>query len=227
MIKIYTHTNRRILFHHWKVQNIYTHANFTKEPLNIGLFCGKWPIKIRDPMSLRHPVYLSSLSMMYMYKDHIFLTWCLKISYLWCICRNIILLMYMYKYDVSRISLYFNSSNINTGWRRLIGSPKLQLIFHKRATKYRALLRKMTYKDKGSYGSSPPCIHMFMYKICTFFIWVNIYYLYICVIHKHMNGRVNSSNINIHMCMCTNIFFGIFGPWMGVSLAAIITYICL
>ena len=44
-----------------------------------------------------------------------------------------------------------------TGWRRLIGSPKLQIIFHKRATKYRSLLRKMTYKDKGSYDSSPPC----------------------------------------------------------------------
>ena len=42
-----------------------------------------------------------------------------------------------------------------TGWRRLIGSPKLQIIFHKRATKYRSLLRKMTYKDKGSYESSP------------------------------------------------------------------------
>ena len=45
----------------------------------------------------------------------------------------------------------------HTGWRRLIGSPKLQIIFHKRATKYRSLLRKMTYKDKGSYESSPPC----------------------------------------------------------------------
>jgi len=44
-----------------------------------------------------------------------------------------------------------------TGWRRLIGSPKLQIIFHKRATKYRSLLPKMTYKDKGSYESSPPC----------------------------------------------------------------------
>ena len=47
---------------------------------------------------------------------------------------------------------------IHTGWRRLIGSPKLQIIFHKRATKYRSLLRKITYKDKGSYESSPPCI---------------------------------------------------------------------
>jgi len=44
-----------------------------------------------------------------------------------------------------------------TGWRRLIGSPKLQIIFHKRATNYRSLLRKMTYEDKGSYASSPPC----------------------------------------------------------------------
>jgi len=47
--------------------------------------------------------------------------------------------------------------NIRTGWRRLIGSPKLQIIFHKRATKYRSLLRKMTCQDKGSYESSPPC----------------------------------------------------------------------
>ena len=45
-----------------------------------------------------------------------------------------------------------------TGWRRLIGSPKLQIIFHKRAIKYRSLVRKMTYKDKGSYESSPPCM---------------------------------------------------------------------
>ena len=33
----------------------------------------------------------------------------------------------------------------------------MQIIFHKRAIKYRSLLRKMIYKDKGSYESSPPC----------------------------------------------------------------------
>jgi len=38
-----------------------------------------------------------------------------------------------------------------------MGSPKLQIIFHKRATKYRSLSREMTCKDKGSYESSPPC----------------------------------------------------------------------
>jgi len=47
------------------------------------------------------------------------------------------------------------------GWRRLIGSPKLQIIFHKRATRYRSLLRKTTCKDKGSYGSSPPCMYAY------------------------------------------------------------------
>ena len=52
---------------------------------------------------------------------------------------------------------YTHNTESTTGWRRLIGSPKLQFIFHKRATKYRSRLRKMTYKDKGSYESSPPC----------------------------------------------------------------------
>jgi len=58
---------------------------------------------------------------------------------------------------MNRLSNLFLKRDSDTGWRKLIGSPKLQIIFHKRATKYRALLRKMTYKDKGSYGSSPPC----------------------------------------------------------------------
>jgi len=34
---------------------------------------------------------------------------------------------------------------------------KLQVISRKRATNSRALLQKMTCKDKASYGSSPPC----------------------------------------------------------------------
>jgi len=33
----------------------------------------------------------------------------------------------------------------------------LQVIFRKRATSYRALLRKMTYEDKASYDSTDPC----------------------------------------------------------------------
>jgi len=41
--------------------------------------------------------------------------------------------------------------------QRPIACLKLQVIFHKRDTNYRAFLQKMTYKDKASYLSSPPC----------------------------------------------------------------------
>ena len=46
---------------------------------------------------------------------------------------------------------------VRTGWRRLIGCLKLRVIFCKRATNYRAILREMTCKNKPSYASSPPC----------------------------------------------------------------------
>ena len=74
-----------------------------------------------------------------------------------------------------------------TGWRRLIGSPKLQIIFHKRATKYKSLLRKMTYKDKRSYESSPPCIYIIYIARAVYipymYIAHAIYTLYICIVH--------------------------------------------
>ena len=44
------------------------------------------------------------------------------------------------------------------GWRRPIECLKVQVIFRKRTTNCRALLRKMTCKDKASYGPSPPCM---------------------------------------------------------------------
>ena len=44
-----------------------------------------------------------------------------------------------------------------TGWRRLIGYLRLKISFCKRSINYRVLLRKIHYKDKESYGSSPPC----------------------------------------------------------------------
>jgi len=52
---------------------------------------------------------------------------------------------------VSLLLLVSLKSSLATGWRRLKGSPKLHIIFHKRATKYRSLLQKTTYQDKGSY----------------------------------------------------------------------------
>jgi len=66
-------------------------------------------------------------------------------------------MQYTCTYTYTYIYIYKRWWCCVTGWQRLIGSPKLQIIFHKRATKYRSLLRKMSYKDKGPYESSPPC----------------------------------------------------------------------
>ena len=73
-------------------------------------------------------------------------------------CLRVLLLLSLY---VS-MSL-FTRLALSTGWPRLIGWLKLQVIFYKRATNYRAFLREMTYKDKPSYGSLPPCIAVCLY----------------------------------------------------------------
>ena len=54
---------------------------------------------------------------------------------------------------------HFHLHICDTGGRRPIGCRKLQVIFCKRATNYKALLRKMTCKNKASYASLPPCRH--------------------------------------------------------------------
>ena len=46
-----------------------------------------------------------------------------------------------------------NSCEIIGSGRRCIGCVKLQVSFRTRATYYRALLRKITYRDKVSYAS--------------------------------------------------------------------------
>ena len=65
-------------------------------------------------------------------------------------------------------------------WRRPIEYLKLQIIFLKRSTNYMALLRKMTYKDKSSYGSSPPCIHH-----------MTIMPTHICLCWRHTQKTIN------------------------------------
>ena len=81
----------------------------------------------------------------------------------------------------------------HTRWRRLIGSPKLQIIFHKRATKYRSLLRKMTYTDKGSYESSPPCI------LCS---W---HWLSICLREEWVMSHVWMSHVSYTNASCLSM----------------------
>jgi len=59
-----------------------------------------------------------------------------------------------------------------TGWRRPIGCPKLQMISHKKATNYRALLPKKIYEDKASYVSSPLCS---MCECVCMYTYVRVY----------------------------------------------------
>jgi len=76
------------------------------------------------------------------------------------------------------------STELSTGWRTLIGCLKLQDIFRKRATNYRALLREMTHEDKASYDSTPPCVKL-AYEIFFFLhkmtIELTLESLYVCV----------------------------------------------
>ena len=55
------------------------------------------------------------------------------------------------------LTLHLDYVASDTAWRRPIGCFKLQVISGKSATNYRALLREMTYQDKATYGSLPPC----------------------------------------------------------------------
>jgi len=64
----------------------------------------------------------------------------------------------LYKCHAHTATALYIDSALHTVWRRPIGCLKLQVIFCKRATNYRALLRKMTCKDKASYDSTPHCI---------------------------------------------------------------------
>jgi len=56
------------------------------------------------------------------------------------------------------VKLCFENETRDAGWQRPIGCLKLQVIFHKRATNYRAHFGKINYKDKASYDSTPLCI---------------------------------------------------------------------
>ena len=77
----------------------------------------------------------------------------------------------------------------DTGCRIPIGCLKLQVIFRKRATNYKALLRKMTYKHKASYGSSPPCT--------TFSIYI-LFIKYLAKMGSHHTHTHTHTHTHIH-----------------------------
>jgi len=79
----------------------------------------------------------------------------------------------------------------DTGWRRLIGCLKLQVIFRKRATNYRALLRKLTYGDKASYDSTPPYDIKVNVYISIQHIWERTSYMFTHYLCTHDNIQIN------------------------------------
>ena len=67
--------------------------------------------------------------------------------------------MHLFLHTIQICICFYNGSILQSkGWQRRRGCLKVQVIFRKRATNWRALFRKMTYGDKASYGSSPPCM---------------------------------------------------------------------
>jgi len=113
----------------------------TKEPLNIGHFCRKGATMIRDRVSLRHPVSWHGVALASRIDKIIGL-----------FCRRA---LYKRRYSAKETCNLIDPTDYS---HPISCFPKLQIIYHKRAIKYRSLLRKMTFKDKGSYASSPPHI---------------------------------------------------------------------
>ena len=116
---------------------------------------------------------------------HIYMCVCIHMYIYMCLCIHI------YIYICTHTCVYIKPANVSgAGWRRPIGCLKLQVIFRKRATNYWALLRKMTYKDKVSYDSTPLCtcphshtkVNMYVYIHARMYVHVCIYiWVYVCI----------------------------------------------
>jgi len=114
-----------------------------------------------------------------------------------------------YEWVMSRMSeschIWMCVSNVRacvcTGWRRLIGCLKLQVIFRKRGTNHRALLRKMTYEDKTCYDSTPPCIwlaYLCVWSNVRVYVCISSVYLCICIECKCVCGYRVAKTLSMH-----------------------------
>jgi len=91
-------------------------------------------------------------------------------TYIYMNMRNRLKLYRLHIFVVTHCICWF--THICTQWRRPIRCLISWIAFLKLATNYRALLRKMTYKDKASSESSPPCsdslhllVHTYLYRV--------------------------------------------------------------
>ena len=100
-----------------------------------------------------------------------------------------------------RLQRCFHHALVAAGWRRLIGCLKLQVVFRKRATNYRALLRKMTYEDKASYHSMPPCRS----RVCKHHYKYVYVCMHICTCVQMYIFRYIKVSIDLNMYICRRI----------------------
>jgi len=98
--------------------------------------------------------------------------------------------------------------SIRAGWQRRIGCLKLHANFHKRDANCRVLLWKMTYKDKASYGSSPPCSVLYpdLMDVYTFTYTCIYICVYICIIHgqqeNERDAKYSDDTYQLHPACC-------------------------
>jgi len=142
-----------------------------------------------------------------------------------------------------------------TGWRRFIGGLKLQVIFGKRATNYRALLRKMTYKDKASYVSSVAkthththththtpvssfarkgmYIHVHTCDLTTHPLWLTKVYIYVwynitysTIYYRSLLQNIVSFHIQRSKCLCLNVEWPLLLSKVYTNVRSIIGLFC-
>jgi len=178
---------------------------FANEPLIIGLFCGKWPVMIRHPMHLRHPVLTISFwcrcvcvsgwkpvcmcvysvciyicVYVYVYIDMYIYMYIYVHTYIYiyiCVCIYMYIYMHMYTHAYSFIYIYFISPK-TISLHAILESCAPWLI----QVCCDSFMRDMTH-------SYVPClIHVshdiYMYKyidyICMYMIYIYVH-IYICV----------------------------------------------
>jgi len=91
-----------------------------------------------------------------------------------------------------------------TGWRRLIECLKLQVICHKRATNYRALLRKMTYEDKAFYDATPPIAYMGIFTSLLTLLYIHWHFFIHIGVRTYMLAFLL---VNWHLLLFTFLIF--------------------
>ena len=94
-----------------------------------------------------------------------------------------------------------------TGQRRCIRCLKLHISFRKRAINYRALLWNITYKDKASCGSEPPCsVHPQLHLLPRSFLYSTSLHVYTACIASCIYCMYRSMYLlHVYVCVRTTI----------------------